>query len=421
MSSALRQTFVIARRDFLSIVVTPTFLLFLLAPLLMLGFGLVGGLGASALGGDGSNDIVVAVVSPEDAILLKAADAQMHRNYPDKSGIYRLETATAGADPESQARAIAGDDGKNVYAALYGSLEKPVIIQKNEGGLSGRYLASLAELAVRAKTDGTMRPLVQPEYKDLGSGATAGLTRKAIGFGATFVIFMLTLLTAGQTVSTLAEEKANKVIEILAAAAPLESIFAGKVVAMLGVAVLFITFWLAMGIAGSIAVVAIFADQASAAASAAANGGAGPLDLADFAPAIGFPVFLGLGVVYFLLAFLLLGSVFLGIGALASSMREIQMLSLPITIFQVAMFGLGSAAANNPGTTLATVAEVIPFSSPFAMAARGATDAAIWPHLLAIAWQGLWVALVLWLAVKLFRFGVLKSGPGWRFWRKRTS
>lgn len=421
MSSGLRQTFVIARRDFISIVATPTFLLFLLAPLLMLGFALVGGLGASAIDGEGDEDIVLAVVSPADAALLEAADAAMHSDYPDHSGIYTLEVAQAGADPEKQARDLAADDDKNVYAALYGPLETPVIIEKNEGGLSGRYLASLAEMAVRAKTEGDMRPLVQPDYKELGNSATAGLTRKAIGFGATFVIFMLTLLTAGQTVSTLAEEKANKVIEILAAAAPLESIFAGKVVAMLGVAILFITFWLVVGIAGSLAAVAMFADQASAATSAAASGGAGQFDLADFTPAIGFPAFLGLGVIYFLLAFLLLGSVFLGIGALASSMREIQMLSLPITIFQVAMFGLGSAAANSPGTTLATVAQIFPFSSPFAMAARGATDPAIWPHLLAIAWQGLWVALVLWAAVKLFRFGVLKSGPGWRFWHKRTS
>ncbi len=419
MSSGLRQTFVIARRDFLSIVATPTFLLFLLAPLFMLGFGLIGGLGASALDGDDSDKIVIAVVSPADAALLHAADAEMHRNYPNKSGIYRLETTVAGIDPEKQARALAKKDDKNVYSALYGTLEKPVIIEQNEGGLSGRYLASLAEMAVRAKADGTMRPLVQPEYQELGSGANIGLTRKALGFGATFIIFMLTLLTAGQTVSTLAEEKANKVIEILAAAAPLESIFAGKVVAMLGVAVLFITFWLVVGIAGSFAAVALFADQASLAATSAA-GNAEAFNLADFAPAIGFPAFLGLGVIYFLLAFLLLGSVFLGIGALASSMREIQMLSLPITIFQVAMFGLGSAAANNPGTTLATVAQVIPFSSPFAMAARGATDPAIWPHLVAIVWQGLWVALVLWLAVKLFRFGVLKSGPGWRLFRKRA-
>ena len=36
---------VVARRDFISIVATPTFLVFLLAPLIMVGFSAIGGLG----------------------------------------------------------------------------------------------------------------------------------------------------------------------------------------------------------------------------------------------------------------------------------------------------------------------------------------------------------------------------------------
>ena len=115
------------------------------------------------------------------------------------------------------------------------------------------------------------------------------------------------------------------------------------------------------------------------------------------------------------MAYLLLGAVFLGVGAQASTMREIQMLSLPITIFQVAMFGLASAAAAEPGSRLARIAELFPFSSPFAMAARGATDPALWPHLLALGWQALWVVLTIVISVRLFRIGVLKSGgSAWR-------
>src|SRR3546814_11284706 len=75
------------------------------------------------------------------------------------------------------------------------------------------------------------------------------------------------------------------------------------------------------------------------------------------------------------MAFLLLGAIFLGVGAQAGTVREIQMLSLPITILQVAMFSLCTAAASAPGSTLATVAQIIPFSSPLAMAARAATYA----------------------------------------------
>ena len=52
------------------------------------------------------------------------------------------------------------------------------------------------------------------------------------------------------------------------------------------------------------------------------------------------------------------------------------------------------------------------------MAARAATDDAKAIHLLAIGWQALWVALVIWISVRLFRAGVLSSGSGWKFWRR---
>src|SRR3546814_16067912 len=73
-----------------------------------------------------------------------------------------------------------------------------------------------------------------------------------LGFGAVFVIFLLTLLLAGQSVGMLAEDKGNKVIEILAAAVPLESVFLGKLLGLLGVAMLFIAFWMMMAVGGGL-------------------------------------------------------------------------------------------------------------------------------------------------------------------------
>ena len=46
-------------------------------------------------------------------------------------------------------------------------------------------------------------------------------------------LFSLTLLLAGMLLSQLIEEKSNKVIEMLAAAVPIEAIFLGKLFAML--------------------------------------------------------------------------------------------------------------------------------------------------------------------------------------------
>jgi ABC-2 type transport system permease protein len=125
---------------------------------------------------------------------------------------------------------------------------------------------------------------------------------------------------------------------------------------------------------------------------------------------VGLPAFLALCAGYFTMAYMLLGAMFLGIGGLAGSMREVQMLSMPITFFQVGMFGLSAAAAGKPGSSLARFAEWFPFSSPFAMAARAANDATLWVHFAALAWQLFWVALTIWLAARLFRVGVLKAG-----------
>ena len=219
---------------------------------------------------------------------------------------------------------------------------------------------------------------------------------------AVFGVFFLTLFRAGQVVGTMAEERSNKVIEVLAAAVPLEAVFLGKLLGMFGVAVLFIGFW------GTVL------GQVASLLPPAFAGMVGELS-----PAVGLPMFVMLFVAYFTMAYLLLGSVFLTIGAQASTMREIQMLSLPITIIQVGMFTLTLSGLSQPGSWLALVAEVFPLSSPFAMAGVAAASDALWPHAVALAWQALWVALFVTLGARLFRRGVLQSGSTRPFWRRK--
>jgi ABC-2 type transport system permease protein len=129
------------------------------------------------------------------------------------------------------------------------------------------------------------------------------------------------------------------------------------------------------------------------------------------APALGWPGFVLMGIAYFAFGYLLIGAAFLGIGAQASTVREVQTLSMPITMSQVVIFALAAAAASDPDSPGALFAAVFPLSSPYAMLARAALDGRWWPHLLAILWQALWVALILRIAAAYFRRSVLKSGP----------
>ena len=52
------------------------------------------------------------------------------------------------------------------------------------------------------------------------------------------------------------------------------------------------------------------------------------------------------------------------------------------------------------------------------MVARAAQQPDLMPHVIAIAWQLLWVAAILRIGARMFRKTVLKSGPRTRWWRR---
>jgi len=400
----LRQTLTIARRDFIATVFTPIFLLFLFAPVIMGSFGAIGGIGAASVtAGSAEKERLIVIATPGDTRTLQAADAALRALFGRDAAPPEIDYRAPQADVAQQARDAIDTKGVDVAAVLFGALERPHILYGGQGARPARYLAEVAEQAVRAQRAGPgdfSTPIIVAAKR---TGPSLG-GRNASAFLAVFGIFFLTLFLSGQVVGTMAEERNNKVIEVLAAAVPLESVFLGKLLGMFGVAVLFVGFW------------GVVVSQIGAFLPPGAAAG-----LANLAPAVGFGTFALLFAAYFTTAYLLLGSVFLGVGAQASTMREIQMLSLPITILQVGMFGLASLAARQPGTLAATIAEVFPLSSPFAMAGHAANSPELWPHLAALAWQLLWVTVFISVGARLFRRGVLQSGSAKPVWRRFVS
>ncbi|TGX52723.1 ABC transporter permease [Sphingomonas gei] len=389
----LRQTLTVARRDFTATVMTPTFLLFLLSPLLMIGFGVVGSMSATSAAGSGeARQRIVVIASADKAKEIAEVDKQLREAFGRPTRWPALQIEGAGDDVAAQARALIDSSQFEATAVLYGPLDKPRILRRPSGWSDANYLAQLAEQALRAERLGGARALSTPEITVIGHGQATTSGRGQSAYFAALGIFFLTLMLSGQAVGAMAEERSNKVIEVLAAAIPLESVFFGKLLGAFGSALLFVCFW------GT-----LLAQLPRFVPAGVADG------LGNLSVAVG-PIFPLLFVVYFTMAYMLQSAVFLGVGALASTQREIQMLSLPITIFQFAMLGFASYAGGHPDTWLARAAEIFPFSSPLAMAAHAANSPALWPHALALAWQILWVAITVTVAARLFRRGVLKSG-----------
>lgn len=407
MNSFLRSVSVVARRDFLAVVGTPTFIIFLLAPLFMIALAILGGQGAAsvAVSSDKAARIAVIAAKAEHATIT-ATDTRLRAALSRAAEPPVLTLFDPDGDGATQASTIMSNDKADYFAVLYGPMDAPTISYESDSRSEARWLAQLADQIERDRKGGFAADasLSKPNMLAVKAVRPGVGLQQQVGYGAVFIIFLLTTILAGQAVGMLAEEKSNKVIEILAAAAPLESIFLGKLVGTLGVATLFVGFW-----TGLISLGVVLEPSAQAWVS-------------SWTPAVGMPVFLLLGVAYFIMSYMLMGALLLGMGGLAATMRELQMMSLPVTLGQIGMYVLASKAASNPGSTIAQVAEIVPFSSPMAMAARASTDTSLWPHVIALGWQAIWVAGTIWLMARLFRFGVLKSG-GWRqfFGRKSAS
>jgi ABC-2 type transport system permease protein len=206
------------------------------------------------------------------------------------------------------------------------------------------------------------------------------------------LLFMATVMLAGMLLSNMIEEKSNKVIEVVASAIPVDAVFFGKLAAMLAVSLVGIALWMTAGIV--------------AAKLWSTGGDSLPV------PAVGWPVFLLFGFLYFSMNYLLLGALFLGIGSQASSVREVQTISMPVTVGQVIIFFLAAQAGSAIDGPLGIGAAIFPFSSPLMMMARAAETGELWTHLVALLWQALWVWLIVRLGAAFFRVNVLKSGGG---------
>jgi len=401
MRQLFASAWVIARRDYVTTVFSRIFLLFLLTPVFPAIFG---GVFASL----GANDdaagrnvplVAIATDAPSAQTLIAAHDRLRKRLGPDAlPDLARQPVAGAGSS-------LLAGRGHGYDAVLTGSLDVPHFL------LAAHAPSSLSQdiglIVDTARADRDLKGIARPPV-DLGRDRVpappevAQQDRTGIAKAGQTGLFIILVMLAGMSLSTFIEEKSNKVIEVLAAAVPVDAIFLGKLASMLGIALTFVGAW-SVAIAGGIIAFK-------------------PAMLAGLpVPAVGWPVFVALLIAYFVGNYLLLGAVFLGIGSQAGSPREIQVMALPVTMLQLVLYGFASAGVAHPDRWISIAAALFPWSSPLAMIARAAELPALWPHVLAILWQIVWLALVLRVAAGMFRRAVLKSGTGWRWPWMRAS
>ena len=209
------------------------------------------------------------------------------------------------------------------------------------------------------------------------------------------LLMMSIFFSAGYLLEGLGEEKENRVMEILLSSVSPAQLLAGKVLGLGAGGLVQILVWL------------ISAPLILNVASTTIGGFAGSLQIP--------PNFIVLGIVYFILGYLLFGVLMAGVGAISPTTREAQQLVPIFSIAAISPFWFLPLIFNNPNHTIARVLTIFPLTAPVTVMARlGLTDIAIWELGLSITLLTVSVVGGLILAAKVFRIYLLMYGkrPG---------
>jgi len=413
VTGVLEAAWVIARRDFVATVYSRSFILFLTVPLLLFGVMIGASLWIDESDASASQPRVAVVADSATAEALTAARQRLadaltpvseRRGGRQSRSFPILEVVQPAEHVGPQAERLLADEAGSYSAVLGGTLDRltltgPARIDNNLAQRIGLIVEDARRVA--ALSAAGRSPAVTPVERVITAQAAGNLQyiRRGIASTVMGLIFGITVLLATLLLSNLAEEKTNKIIEILAASVPLDSVFLGKLIAMLGISFVGLAIW-----GGMAALAYLFVQVVQ-----------DFMTLPDAGPAVGWPVFVILVLIYYGANYMLLGALFLGIGGQASNIREIQTLSMPVTILQVGVFFLAIRVVGQTGGALAWFAYLMPFSSPMAMIALAAESETLWPHALALLWQAIWVAIIIRISSRLFRRTVLKSGSSGGF------
>jgi ABC-2 type transport system permease protein len=226
-------------------------------------------------------------------------------------------------------------------------------------------------------------------------------SRAGGGFGdlilaiALFTILYMSIMIYGQMVMHgVLEEKANRVVEVIASTTTPTQLMAGKLVGICGVALTQIGVWLLSA--------AVLTGPAMAARLGMGEGA----NLPTLSPAV-----IGHFIALFLLGFIFYASWYALIGAAFNSPQEAQQLASIGVFFVVVPWMVFMPVLNDPDSTMATVFSLIPLFTPMIMMLRIAVKMPpAWQLALAYTLTILADLGMVWLCARVYRIGILMYG-----------
>lgn len=254
-----------------------------------------------------------------------------------------------------------------------------------------------------------------------GEKETFSEIQLAIGMVLAILIYIFIMLFGGQVMQGVAEEKSNRIIEVIVSSVKPFQLMMGKIIGVSLVALTQFLMWILLTGAiylGFSAAVGISSHEAISAGTVMTQeisnnnimSNESIQQIVNIVKSIDFGAIILGFMIFFILGYLLYATLFAAIGSIVEDNTDSQQFTLPVTVpLIIAMFSAISVI-NNPDGPLALWMSMIPFTSPVVMMVRIPFGIPIWQIVVsAVLLLGTFIAMT-WVAAKIYRTGILMYG-----------
>ena len=259
-------------------------------------------------------------------------------------------------------------------------------------------------------------------YENNGTGeetsmeSTSSGMNYALGMVLGMMLYMIVILYGQMVLTSLAEEKSSRVLDVMVTSSSPFQIMMGKILGIAMVAVAQIAIWAVLVIAASkFLLPALLSPE-----MLATNDMTMQAIVGTFGDTGYVTMLFGLLLLFMLGGFLLYAALYAAAGSAVDSVQEGQqyntIIMMPLVLSVIVMMSV----FNDPNSPLAFWTSMIPFTSPIVMIARVPFGIPTWEIVVSLLVLYASFIAVAWLAARIFRIGIFMHGkrPSWgELWR----
>lgn len=242
-----------------------------------------------------------------------------------------------------------------------------------------------------------------------------------LGIVLTMLLYMCLLLYGQMVMTSIIEEKNNRVLEIVVSSVSPTQLMLGKICGIGLVAVTQIVIWgvliasLSAFVLPSLMPVSV-ASEMSALSAGTANVASldTPVELLQAMAILGDVAYLlqlfGMLLLFLIGGFMLYSAIFAAIGSAVDNIQDAGQLQSIVIVPIILGIVFGMTAASDPGSELSVWTSMIPFTSPMVMMARIPFGVPSWQILVSLVILYASFFAMVWIAAKIYRVGIFMYG-----------